>query len=250
MYAADPNSHIKVHCQYCGTEFNVNLSANDEYEREARVLYYNQGWGAVYRDARVFAASHWVTHRPLVKRWATGDFDKEKVESRKKAREERLQAQRYDKKKKDRLTLEREGLKERAYSFFHRMLTKEQKEFVSHTFPLGAELEAIEIPDSFEFIPGTYKKTEHEESTARKVLYSVCVMEACERVLWNKTLSETKSAMKKLRSIIQKIDDDRAQKAHEKEEEKARQEAEREQERLERMSRATKSEEYKWSPGV
>jgi hypothetical protein len=65
------------------------------------------------------------------------------------------------------------------------------------------------------------------------------MMEACERVLWDKLLPETEAAINELGSIIQKFEDERAEKAREEEEEKARQESERERERLERLAAAT-----------
>jgi hypothetical protein len=65
-------------------------------------------------------------------------------------------------------------------------------------------------------------------------------MEACERVLWNQLLPETESAIQELSAIIQKYEDDRAQKAREEEEEEARREAERERERLERLAATNK----------
>jgi hypothetical protein len=163
-------------------------------------------------------------------------LDKEKVAARKKAKEQKLYQQRYEKKKEDRFTREREELKERAFSFIQRMHKIEEKEFAPHTFPLAAELQALEKPDSFGWIPGTHKRMEHEEITARKVLYYARVLEACERVLWGKVLPETKDAMMELGTIIQRFEDDRAQKAREEEEEKARREAERERERLERLA--------------
>lgn len=224
-YAADPKSHIKVSCPYCGTEFTVDLSSCDE--REATILYYKHGNGVVYRDERVFAATHWLIQTRLLKRWRSGDLDKEKFEARKKAKVQNSYQQRSEKKKEDRYTRERAEIKERAYSFLQRAHQKEEKEYAPHTFPLAAEVEGIEKPDTSGWIPGTYKKMGFEESIARKVLYSAYVMEACERVLWSEVLAATQAAIDELRTMIQNFEDERAQQMREEEEEKARRETER-----------------------
>jgi hypothetical protein len=136
LYAADPNSHITVYCPYCGTEFRVNVSACDEHERDVTVLCYNREWGAVYRDPRVFAAIQWCIHQPTLIKWRTGFLANEKVEARRKTREQELSKQRYEKKKEDRVTRARKELKERAFSFIQQMHDREEKEFGPHSFPL------------------------------------------------------------------------------------------------------------------
>jgi hypothetical protein len=224
-----------VLCQYCGTEFNVDVTGRDEYEREATILYHKHGNGAIYRDERVFAATHWLIEGRLLKRWRTGDFEKEKIEARKKAKEQNRHQQRYEKKKEDRYARERAELKERAYSFIRGMGEKEEKEYAPHSFPLAAQLEEIEKPDPFGFIPGSYEKMGVDERAARKVLYATRLMQECERVLWGRVLPETAKASEQLALMIQGFEEERARLLREKEEEEARKAAEREAERQARM---------------
>jgi hypothetical protein len=234
-YAADPNLRINASCPYCGTVYGINASSRDENEHEATIIYYKAKRGALYRDKRVFAAIYWLTHKVTLKRWRANYWALDKVTARNKAKEQRIQQQRYEKKKKDRYVREREELKERAFNFINKMRAKEEQEFAPHTFSLAAELESIEKPDRLGFISGTHKRMEYEEILARRVLYAVQVMASCERVLWGKVLSETEGAMIEISSIIQRCEEERAQKAREEAEEKAKQEAERERARLERL---------------
>ncbi len=235
-YDADPNSRISVFCPHCGTEYSVDVSGLDQYEREATILHYKREKGALYREEQVYAAIQWLLHSRLLKLWRSGDLDKEKAEARKKAKEQDRYQKVSEKKKDDRYTRERAELKGRAYRFIQRAQEKEEKEYAPHTFPLAAEVERIEKPDSLEWIPGTYKKMEYEEAVARRVLYNANVMESCESVLWGSVLPDTDAAITELKSTIQRVEDERAQKMREEEEEKARREAERERERLERLA--------------
>lgn len=217
-YADDPQSFLNIPCLYCGTEYCIDVSKYDEFERDAAVIHYGQERGAFYRDERAFAASEWNVHRITLKQWRAGDLNKEKVEARKKAKKERRYQQRFEKKKEDRYTRERAELRERADSFLRRMYEEEAEEYGPATFPLADEVYGIEEPDSLGWIPGTDKEMEYEETIARKVLYSARVMEACERVLWGKVLPETEAAINELCSIIHKFEDERAEKAREEEE--------------------------------
>ncbi len=232
-YKAEPASVLNLCCRFCGTVFVATVSG-DEYNREAALLFQNAEWGAQYRNERVFAATYWLVYQRTLKKWRAGYWAIEKVEARNRVKEQQCQQQRYEKKKQSRYAREREELKEKAFSFLDKMREKEEKGFAPHTFPLAAEIEAIEKPDTLGFIPGTYQRMEHKEVIARKVLYAVQVVRVCERVLWSKVLPETQTAIEELSSIIHSYEDDRARKAREEEEETARQEAEREQQRLER----------------
>jgi hypothetical protein len=246
QYKADPQSHGSAKCPYCGTTFTVNLSGLDQYEREANMLCYLHEWGGQYRDERFYAAGVWMTHRRIIKGWQAGELSEEKSE----ARQRRMQARRNEKNKGNRRARERAEVKERALSFLQRMNEKEEKEFAPHSFPLAAEIEAMKEPDSFGFIPGTYKKMVYDENVAHRMLYRVSVMEACERVLWGKVLPQTKAVKGELDAVIQRCEAERAQKEREAEEEKARRDAERERERLERLAATVKPTNSQMQPPV
>jgi hypothetical protein len=241
-YAADPRSHIQVQCPYCGTEFSVDVSRCDGHEREATVLYYKQGHGAVYRDERVFAATQWLIQRGVLKRWRSGDLDKEKVEARQRAKAQNLNQRRNEQIKEDRYIRERAEIRERAYSFVQRMHENEEEKYAPHTFPLAAEVEGIEKPDSHGYIPGSYKKMEFGEVIARKVLYSARVMQACERVLWGGVQPDTQTAIVELGSLIEGFEEERERRALEEEVRKAREAEDRRRREEERQAQPTPTE--------
>jgi hypothetical protein len=233
-----PGDFLTTTCCWCASVYSTDLRGLSEHQRASIRIFYRQDNGEIYLDERVCAADTWFHASRVVESWQRGELQKE-LEREEAKRQQSYQWRRQaEQRKKSRRALAQAELKEKAYKFLRKMAERERDLYGPHHHDLPARIDALAHlqPSAIGYAPAphSYIKMGVEEIATRTAVYKLSVMMVCEPVIWGKALPETEKILIEAQAAIKKFEDERDQKAREKEEAEREAAVEREAARLAR----------------
>jgi hypothetical protein len=206
-------------------------------------LHLNAGPADRFRDPKTFAAEHWYATRVGAHKWvASYRRFKEGLPPvhRPSAYAVPKPADKVEKRAVE-TKREREARLERGRAFVRLMRSKEKKEYGPHSFPLAAQVKAINAEKVETIIPGVGRMPWGEQS-ACEALKCFRVLELCEVAIWGEVLDETREALAEMSSAVEAFVVEREQAAAEKLRQEEERRAEDEQRRAEREQQRARAD--------
>jgi len=254
-YAMEPASVLATKCWHCGTQYIVPLSRSDEHYRQAADLHYNSHPVKHFNDERVHAADLWLELSPSRK----AEYEKERQEEADRSVQPRptrptpspVRGPLTLKEKKEKEA--REELKQRAQEFIR---TKQEyfkrRARGPESFPLDETIKALDAERVHAYSRSLEQEAEalgfekygegvshyrSQTATIRNSILTLRKREACEVVIWGKTLRDTIEEIAFFEALLPKVAEEAVEKDREEKEKKAREAAERERQHNEYMAR-------------